>query len=173
MRIEKVILLLTLLICINLSAQETTKTQTLFVRVFDLDGKKIGKGHIYATNDSLLILNKNKKLKKLYVKEIGKIKTKRSGGQNVLVGAASGVVAGAILGSLNTPTDSSGGTFTWAGSSSGEEFSSGLTFGIISGTIIGGISAVFKNSKSYIINANPEKWKVFVEATEHNTENRN
>ena len=49
---KKVALLLTLLISINLSAQETTKTKTLFVRVFDLDGKKIGKGHIYAMNDS-------------------------------------------------------------------------------------------------------------------------
>ena len=170
---KKVILLLTLLNCINMSAQETTKTETLFVRVFDLDGKKIGKGYIYSTNDSLLVLNKNKKLKKLYVKEIGKIKTKRSGGHNVLVGATSGVVAGAILGSLNPPTDSSGGTFTWAGGSSGEEFASGLTFGIISGTIIGGISAVFKNCKSYIIDANLKKWKVFVEAVKHNTENRN
>lgn len=168
---KKVILLLTLLICINLSAQVTTKTQTLFVRVFDIEGKKIGKGRIYATNDSILVLNKNEKLKELYVKEIGKIKTKRSGGHNVLVGATSGVVAGAILGSLNPPTDSSGGTFTWAGGSSGEEFASGLTIGIISGTIIGGISAVFKNPNTYTIDANPEKWKVFVEAVKHNTEN--
>ncbi len=117
---KKVILLLTLLTCISLSAQETTKTQTLFVRVFDLDGKKIGKGHIYATNDSILVLKKNEKLKELYVREIGKIKTKRSGGHNFLVGSATGVVAGAILGSINPPTDSSGGTFTWAGGSSGE-----------------------------------------------------
>ncbi len=66
---KKVILLLTLLICINLSAQVTTKTQTLFVRVFDIEGKKIGKGRIYATNDSILVLNKNEKLKELYVKK--------------------------------------------------------------------------------------------------------
>ena len=90
---KKVILLLTLLICINLSAQVTTKTQTQFVRVFDLEGKKIGKGRTYATNDSILVLSKNEKLKELYVKEIGKIKTKRSGGHNVLVGATSGAVA--------------------------------------------------------------------------------
>ena len=102
MTMKKVILLLTLLICINLSAQEATRTQTLFVRVFDLDGKKIGKGHIYATNDSLLVLKKNEKLKEIYVREIGKIKTKRSGGHNFLIGATSGVVAGAILGSINS-----------------------------------------------------------------------
>ena len=170
---KKVILLLTLLMSINISAQHANKTKTLFVRVFDLDGKKIGKGYIYAINDSVLILNKNKKLKELYVKEIGKIKTKRSGGHNVLIGATSGVVAGAILGSINPPTDSSGGTFTWAGGSSGEEFASGLIVGVISGTIIGGISALFKSPKTFIIDANAEKWDIFVKAVKHNTKNRN
>jgi len=170
---KKVILLLTLLISINISAQQENKTQNLFVRVLDIDGNKIGKGHIYSINDSLLILSKNKKLKELYLKEIGKIKTKRSRGSNVLVGATSGILVGAILGSVNSPTDSSGGTFTWAGSSSGEELASGVTFGVLSGTILGGISGLFKNSKTFNIDANPEEWRFFVEAVKFNTDNRN
>ena len=160
---KNLILLLTLLISFSINAQVENKTHKLFVRVFNMDGKKIGKGHIHSINDSLLILSKNKKLTELHLKEIGKIKTKRSGGHNVVVGATSGVLVGVILGSLNPPTDSTGGTFTWAGSSSGEELANGVTVGVISGTILGGVSGLFKNSKTFIIEAKPEKWKVFVE----------
>jgi hypothetical protein len=161
---KKVLLLLTLLISFSIAAQKENRTQNLFVRVFDIDGKKIGKGHIYSINDSLLVLSKNKRTKELYLIGIGKVKTKRSGGHNMIVGVSSGILAGAILGSVNPPTESAGGTFTWAGGSSGEELVSGVTVGILSGTIIGGISILFKNSKTFIIEANPEKWDVFVEA---------
>ena len=130
--IKKIILLFTLLICVKLSAQEINNTHTLFVRVFDLDGKKIGKGHIYSSNDSLVVLKLKDKRKEINLVEIGKIKTKRSGGHNILIGASSGVFVGSILGILNPPTDSTGGTFTWAGGSSGEEFTSGVSVGIIS-----------------------------------------
>ncbi|TBW29973.1 hypothetical protein [Gramella sp. KN1008] len=160
---RKVILLLSLLVSISVSAQKESKTQNLFVRVFGMDGKKIGKGHIYSINDSILVLSRNEKATDLYLKDIGKIKTKRSGGHNVLIGAASGAVLGSILGLVNPPTDSSPGTFTWAGGSSGDEFTSGLTAGLLSGTIIGGISALFKNSQTFIIQANPDYWNVFVE----------
>ena len=155
-----------------MSSQQEIRTQNLFIRVFDLDGKKIGKGHIYSINDSLLILSKNKTLKELSMKEIGKIKTKRSGGHNVLLGATSGILVGAILGSINPPTDSSGGTFTWAGGSSGDEFASGLTVGVLTGTIIGGISGLFKNPKTFNIEANQEKWNVFVESVKDYVLNR-
>ncbi|WMI65999.1 hypothetical protein RBH94_02300 [Aestuariibaculum sp. YM273] len=161
---KKVILLLVLLISINLSAQQDNVTKKLFVRVFNIDGKKIGKGHIYLINDSLLVLSKSKKLNELYLKDIHKIKTKRSGGHNILIGATSGVIAGVILGSVNPPTDSSGGTFTWAGGSSGDELASGVTIGAISGTIIGAISGLFKNQKTFTIQSNPEKWNGFVKS---------
>jgi len=160
---KKLILLLALLISINISAQQENVTKKLFVRVFNIDGKKIGKGHIYSINDSSLILSKNKKLKELNLKKINKIKTKRSGGHNVLVGATSGALVGVILGSVNPPTDSSGGTFTWAGGSSGDELSSGVTVGVISGTIIGSISGLFKNSKTFKIESNSENWNAFVD----------
>ena len=156
-----------------MASQQEIKSQKLFVRVFDLDGKKIGKGHMYSINDSLLILSRNKTLKEWYNNQIGKIKTKRSRGHNVLVGATSGVLVGAILGSINPPTGDEGGTFTWAGGSSGEEFASGLTVGVISGTIIGSVSGLFKNPKTFSIEADPEKWGVFVEAVKPYTKNRN
>lgn len=170
---KKVALMLTVLITINLSAQEITKTKKLFVRVFNLDGKKIGKGKIYTINDSLLVLKKNERLVELYLREIGKIKTKRSGGHDFLVGASTGAAAGAILGSVNPPSDSKGGTFTWAGGSSGDELASGISVGIISGAIVGGISALFKNSKKYSIDANMENWRTFIRAIESNSKNRN
>jgi hypothetical protein len=160
---KKAILLFSMLMSINLSAQSEIITQKIFVRVYDLDGKKIGKGRVYAINDSLLVLNKNAKKINIYPEDIGKIKTKRSGGHNFLVGASSGVLVGAILGSVNPPTDSSGGTFTWAGDSAGDELAVGAIYGLLSGTIVGGISALFKNPKKFIIDGSPEKWNDFVQ----------
>ena len=165
---KKVILLLSLLCWINLLAQESTKNEAQFVRVFDLDGKKIGKGHIYTMTDSILVLKKKESSKKISMRGIGKIKTKHSGGHNFLVGAASGVLVGAILGAVNPPTEDQGGTFTWAGGSAGEELTSGIATGVFFGTIIGGISALFKNSKTYNIDGNSEKWKDFIEAVKDN-----
>lgn len=166
---RKIILLLILLVSFNISAQQERKTKKLFVRVFDLNGKKIGKGYFYSANDSVLILNKNKIREELYLKEIGKIKTKRSGGHNILIGAGSGIVVGVIVGSANQPTEDSGGNFTWAGSSSGDELLVGMTLGAVSGTLVGALSNLFKNPKTFSIEANQEKWKVCVQAINQHT----
>ena len=73
----------------GLYSQSNSSKSNVFIRVYNLEGKKISKGHITFTNDSILELRKNGKIEQVNVKEIGKIKTKRSGGHNVLVGALS------------------------------------------------------------------------------------
>ncbi len=163
---KNLILAITLILGINVCAQDEFVNSNVFVRVFDLQDKKIGKGKIFSFSGTALKLSRNGKPVEIPVSNIGTIRTKHSAGNNILIGAASGVVAGAILGSINPPTDSSGGTFTSAtsiGGSSGEEFTSGLIVGVISGTIIGGITILFKNSKSYEINGDKAKLKSFKE----------
>jgi hypothetical protein len=161
-------LLLTILIILslNVSAQEAYVNSNIFVRVYDLQGKKIAKGKIFTISETQLQLRigSGQKFVKVPVNDIGHIKTKRSAGNNMLIGVASGAVFGAILGSTNPPTDSSGGTFTWAGGSSADEFTSGLAVGVISGTIVGSVSILFKNSKTYNIDGNSENWGRFLEA---------
>lgn len=161
------IMSLVFILSINLHAQKRTNAKNIFLRVYNLDGKKMSKGHVVFINDSILGLNKGGKQVKVNSVDIGSIKTKRSGGHNVIIGASSGILLGAILGSVNPPMDSSGGTFTWAGGSSGEEFTFGVTVGVISGTIIGGITSIFKNSETFIIDGDVKKWLLFKEMIEN------
>lgn len=165
----KILTMLLILIFSNTSTAQNEQSEIrVFLRIYNMEGKKINKGHFQFINDSILGIRRDKKTFQIHVRDIGQIKTKRSVGYNVLVGATSGLFAGAILGSLNAPTDSSGGTFTWAGGSSGDELASGLTVGILSGTIIGGITALFKNSTTYLIDGDPAKLKLFAETIFNN-----
>lgn len=163
-RIKSIVVLFVLVFSLNLSAQNEQNDTRTFIRVFNIEGKKINKGHFQFINDSILGIRRDKKLFQIHIREIGKLKTKRSVGYNFLIGASSGSVAGIILGSINPPTDSSGGTFTWAGGSTGEELASGLTVGLISGTIVGGVSALFKNSTTFIIDGDINNLKLFSHA---------
>ena len=156
-----VIMILVLTFSFSLIAQEKSNTIKTFLRVYSKQGDKINKGRFKFYNDSLLVLERGYKLQQVYIKDIGYIKTKRSAGHNVLVGATSGVAAGVVLGSLNPPTDSSGGTFTWAGDSAGNELAIGITYGILTGTVVGSITAIFKNSETYIIDGKIENLKIF------------
>jgi len=70
----------TIIVSSNLFSQEKSNVKKLFVRVYGLDGKKIGKGHVNFLNDTLLVLKKNRKLIQFAVRNIGTIKTKRSAG---------------------------------------------------------------------------------------------
>lgn len=162
-QIKTIVMLFILACSLNVIGQNVSNESRIFIRVYNLEGKKVNKGQFQFINDSVLGIRQSGKLVELDIKEIGLIKTKRSPGHNVLVGGASGVVAGAILGSLNSPTDSSGGTFTWAGGSRGDELASGLTVGILSGTVIGGITALFKNSETFIIDGDINNLKAFAE----------
>jgi hypothetical protein len=150
----------TIVLLISLSCNVYPQ-KSIFVRVYDLAGKKISKGHVVAITDTNLQLKKGNDTTIIPVRSISSIKSKHSGWNNILVGTSVGIIAGGILGSVNPPTKSSGGTFTWAGSSASDEFADGLGVGVILGTAIGGITTGFKNSKTYLINGDLTKWKAF------------
>lgn len=77
----------------------------LFVRVYNLDGKKIDKGLVVIVGDTVLGLKRNGNYIKINVREIGTIKTKSSGGNNVLAGATTGAATGAFLGAVTADPD--------------------------------------------------------------------
>lgn len=133
-----------LFICYQVSAQKE-----VFVRVYNAHFKKINKGTILAITDTSLQLKINKKNTiSLSVNAIGTIKTKRADGHNILTGAYLGVVPFAIIG------------FTEKEDSYAPRWSVGLV-GLIPGAFVGGITTLFKNSKTFIINGDMVKWKVF------------
>ena len=136
-----------------LYAQETKNKAAPFVRVYDLNGKKISKGRIVSVTDTSLITGPREKPVNIGVSKIGFIKTKRSVGNNVLWGAAIGAGFGAISGFAT------GGEDEWWGKGEGAGVL-GLYFGAI-GAGTGAITVIFKKSNTYPIDGEPIKWKAF------------
>jgi hypothetical protein len=156
----KTILSTVLLIALGYSAWAQHST---FVRVYDLAGKKIGKGHVFAVTDTSLQLEAKPTPLNFPVQRIGFIKTKRSGGNNVLIGSAIGVSTLAILSAATAEPEQDLFYDTPA-----EAAAFGAFFGLPIGAAIGGLTIVFKKSNHYLINGDISKWKVFKLSTTQN-----
>ncbi len=145
-----------LMFSMEIYAQNESKTHNIFVRVYNLEGKKISNGSIIFINDSILRLKNNIENKNISMRDIGFINTKRSAGSNVLIGATSGAVLGAIIGaSTADPND-------WIlGYTAGEGALLGGSLGALGGVAIGGLTSLLKNYETYIISANEMNWKSF------------
>jgi hypothetical protein len=147
-----------LILSSTIYAQNQIENTNIFVRVYDFQGKKIAKGKILSISETSLQLYSKGESVSVMVDGIGSIKTKHSAGNNVLMGAATGATLIAILGA--TTADPDAWLFAY---SAGEGAAAGALLGGTAGAAIGGITILFKNSKSYEINGELEKWKAFKE----------
>lgn len=154
---KNLIFVITFILSINICAQNKFENSNVFVRVYNLQGKKIGKGKILSISDMSLQLNKKVASVEIPANSIGSIKTRRSAGHNVIAGTVIGASTMAILGAATADPDS------FLGWSAGEGAAGGAFIGGTVGAAIGGITILFKNSKSYEINGDLEKWKAFNE----------
>jgi hypothetical protein len=143
-----------LLVCIVGYAQNESKEKLLFVRVFDLNGEKIGKGKVQTVTDSTLHLKTSNGFIIFPISTIKTIKTKRSAGNNIATGATIGFAFGAILGATTADPDA------WFGYTAAEGATGIGIAGAILGSTIGSLTVAFKNSNTYIINGNSELWKL-------------
>jgi hypothetical protein len=151
---KKAMLLFSILMSFNISAQDEINSQEIFVRVYDLKGKKIGKGKILSISDAELQLSRGAKTATFQINNIGSIRTKRSIGHNALLGMGGGIAIGAMFGNIDDSLLGFSGT--------GGGFIFG-TLGGLAGTIVGIITGIFKKSKKYIIGGDAEKIKAFME----------
>ena len=134
--------LFTILVAHDLQAQKS-----IFIRVYDLKGHKIARGHVLSVTDTSLQLVKE--ATRILVGNIGSIRTKHSAGNNMLVGSIIGTTTFAVLGAINGDTETTAeGAAYW-----------GLA-GLPIGALFGALTIPFKNSKHYLINGDPETWKV-------------
>lgn len=153
----------TLSICVvlvfstSIHSQESNIEKDIFVRVFNIEGKKIGKGRIAFANDTILKLKKGKKNISIEINKIGSLKTKRSGGNSILVGSIVGMSVGAVLGASTTDPDTS----WWLTPAEGAT-AFGL-LGVLGGGAVGGIVAGSKNMQTFIINGDEDRWLIFKE----------
>ena len=152
---KKLIFAITLILSFTMYAQDVFKKDSYFVRVYDLHGKKIGKGRISSITDTILHLSRNEEPLKIPVSSIGSIKTDRSAGHNVLIGAVTGATAMAVVGVASSDRDP-----RWIEWSAGEGAAAGAILGGLGGAAVGGVTVLFKNSKSNEIKINGDELKL-------------
>lgn len=168
-QIKNTVLLISLIFFVNSYSQNKVISHGMYVRAYNLEGIKIGKGKLFAFSDTLLILKQNSKLINLDPMKIGKIKTKHSTGHNILIGSLVGGATGAIVGaaSSNQQTKTRDGGWLFGeyeyttGTSSGTGAAIGGTIGILGGAITGLSISAFKNSNTFVINGDEANWKAF------------
>ena len=148
-----------MILSFNTYAQEITEIDNLFVRVYNLQGQKISKGKVLAVTDKSLQIKGKKGTINLDLPGIGLIKTKRSAGNNILIGSAIGASLLAILGASSADPDNA----SFFSYNAGEGAAAGVIIGLPLGAAAGGLTTIFKNSKSYSIDGDLSKWKVFQE----------
>ena len=117
-----------------------------FLRIYNNQGKKIGKGTIDYTTDSFIVLVNRKKIQDLFfVRGISYIKTRRSFGASIVKGSVVGM--GISLGVANTSNTD------WEG------LGIGALIGTSAGALIGTISGMATKREKFIIRGSIEKWK--------------
>ena len=136
------------LLCLNVYAQEEIPQEKIFLRVYNLKGKKICKGKVFSVSDSFLKLNLNNKITQISFEEIGYVKTKRSAGHNALMGASIGTTLG-MIGS--------------SGESSYIPDAVGIGILTTGGGLLGLLTWSSKNYYEFEINGNLENFKQFKE----------
>lgn len=170
-QLKAMVVLFILAISLNMVAQKGTENKGLFLRIYNMEGKKINKGQFRFINDSILGIRRYKKLVQVHVRDIGKIKTKRSAGNNVLVGSLVGGATLSIVGAATSEQKTETRYFPYlgpyeytTGNTPGEGAAEGAFAGILGGALVGLGTSMFKNSKSYQIAGDINNLKSFGKA---------
>jgi hypothetical protein len=137
-------------------AQGGIESKKIFVRVYNLKGNKIGKGKILSFSDDAIQLNKGKAPLNILLSDIGSIKTKRSAGHNILIGASAGAAAGIVIALLAADDSNVDDALISSSLATGSGILMGAT-----GAAVGGLTALFKKVETYSIDGDAGKWTSF------------
>lgn len=136
--------------------------KSLFIRVYDSKGKRFTRGQVFSVTDSSLLLVGKDSPSTIPLSKIGFIKTKRSAGHNILVGAISVGIPLAILGAISAPSNNlQAGEIQIFSYTPAQGAEGGLFFGGIIGAFIGTLTIPLKGSTTFKINGDPGHWKAF------------
>jgi hypothetical protein len=152
-----------LVVCFNCMAQHYP-----FIRIFDLQGKKIYKGRLISITDRSLIL---KDSIEIMITDIGKIKTKRSTGNSIGMGALIGFGTVLSIGLIDMSANDGyrGSTGEVDGMKKAVAIVIGPFLGTLSGALIGGVGMdIVKSSQTFKINGSLENWSTFKQWMEKN-----
>lgn len=133
--------------------------KNIFIRVFDQHGHSIAKGALTGTTDTSVLLRHGRTQLEIAIREIGTIKTKRSFGHPILVGAIAGAVSGGIIGLVaNESLNADNGYFD-VETSAGEDAVAGAIGGAIVGGVIGTIIAATSKRTTILISGDVNDWQ--------------
>ncbi len=152
-------MLIALIINATSYGQTENNNKQMFVRIYNMDGKKINKGRIVFVRDSLLGLKRDSKTFEIKVTDIGFMKTKRSAGHNLLMGVAIGATTFSAISVASIDPNDSDFIFDETPDTFGDAMIGGVVLGGIAGGVIEAITIPFKNSKTFLINRDVHKWK--------------
>jgi hypothetical protein len=146
---------LMVLLTINISILHAQKK--VFVRVYDMSGKKTAKGFLAGTTDSSILISRDTLPVSIPVTQIGYIKTKRSAGHTILISSLTGAVVCGIIGAASgePPVNDNtfGGTLHDALTfTPGEAFVVGFILGAGAGAGIGAV--IYGVGKHYTFEIN-------------------
>lgn len=161
---KNLFLIIFCLMCINLKAQNNTLKKNDFIRIYNVDNLKIGQGKIVEYTDSTISLLVKNNITNYHFQNIGTIKSKRSGGNNIIRG---GLVGGGIVGLITAGTADPD---DFLGFNPAQGAVIGFIIGFIPGALIGTATIPFKNSDTYTINADPVLWNKFIKLLAPNTQ---
>ena len=123
----------------------------IFVRLYNHNNQKVGKGHLLYGNDSTIQLSLGRTIARFPVSEIETIKTKRAGGHNLLLGTAIGFGAGIAVVGLASVVEHGNGVASF------DIAVVGLLLPV-AGFAAGGVSEAFRKSQTFLINGNTAQW---------------
>ncbi len=139
-----------------LSAQNQSKNAHVFVRVYNMQGKKVAKGNLSAISENGLQLSRKDAISEFPLSSLGRIKTYRSAGNSIVFGAATGAVVFAVAGAASADPD-----VPFFGYTAGDGAAGGAVLGTLLGAGFGAAALAFDRSETFEINGDPEKWNAF------------
>jgi len=151
---------ITLLILLLCSFTLQLQAKTKFVRVFNLNGHLIARGDLIATTDTSVIIQEHKKQVEIPVTQIGFIKTARTFGGPIAIGAGVGFFIGTVVGAA---AGGGGG-----GNSNSDVFyefdesvsiAAGMALGTAGGAVVGTIISAAQKRKRIVVNGNVNVWQ--------------
>jgi hypothetical protein len=166
-----ILCVLILFICLNPKlghAQKPESLNKIFVRVYNLNDKKIGAGKIAFINDGIIGLKRSNAYRSIFLRDIGKIKTKKSGGNYVVKGALIGAGVGLLHGIVNRESDDACDDCLFDfGYSKGFYVATDMVTGAYIGAAAGGVTSILKDRETFMINGDFKQWQLFKDFVVH------
>lgn len=128
-----------------------------FIRIFNKEGRKIARGNLISTTDTSVIIQQHKKQVEILITSVGFIKTQRTFGHAIALGATIGALAGALIG-LAAGGDSGNAQFTEF-DSEGTGLASGVIVGATGGIVLGAAISSLQKRKMIVINGSVDEWQ--------------